>query len=451
MRHLESDSAEKLRLENEDLRRQLEALRGHSDDLPQNLWKPSSLTILALMLILTVVVVVAFLAGYLPLQKRTNQIAAEAHQQETALPRVEVIEVGRASSNSELELPGNIQAITEAPILARADGYIGKRMVDIGDRVQAGQVLAQIEAPELDDQALQIRANREQAKAALDQAEASFEQGKADAELARVTAQRFARLAEQGISSKQDNDQYQAQYQSKQAALRALDRGVSVQRANLAAAEANLSRLLKISAYRQVKAPFAGVVTLRNVDTGALVTTGSTLMFRIAQTETLRMYVNVPQSLANSVRVGQTARLRVTNVPGREFTGKVVRTAGSLDPTNRTLLTEVEVPNGDGLLFPGQYAIVNLISPRVNAPLLVPSEALIVRGDGTNVAVVRDDSTVHLQRVLVGRDYGDRLEVLSGLKVGDRIVPNPGDVLHEGAKVEVTQKEAEPVQANAGK
>ncbi len=451
MRHLESDSAEQLRQENEDLRRQLEALRGHSDDLPQNLWKPSSLTIWALMLILTVVVVLAFLAGYLPLQKRTHQIATEAHQQETALPRVEVIEVGRASSNSELELPGNIQAITEAPILARADGYIGKRMVDIGDRVQAGQVLAQIEAPELDDQALQIRANREQAKAALDQAEASYEQGKADAELARVTAQRFSRLAEQGISSKQDNDQYQAQYQSKQAALRALDRGIAVQRANLAAAEANLSRLMKIAAYRQVKAPFAGVVTLRNVDTGALVTTGSTLMFRIAQTETLRMYVNVPQTHANSVRVGQAARLRVTNVPGREFTGKVVRTANSLDPANRTLLTEVQVPNGEGLLFPGQYAMVNLISPRVNAPLLIPSDALIVRGDGTNVAVVRDDQTVHLQRVLVGRDYGDRLEVLSGLKVGDRIVPNPGDILHEGAKVEVTRKEPEPAQANAGK
>ncbi len=448
MRHFEQDAPgigeeERLRQENQELRRQLTALK-HGEELPQTLWKPSWITILAIVLILTVVVVFAFLAGYLPFLKRTTAIAAEAHQQETALPRVEVIEVGRASSSSEMELPGNIQAINEAPILARADGYIGRMFADIGDHVKAGQRLAQIDAPELDDQAVQIRANRDQANAALEQAEASYEQGKTDAELARVTAERYTRLAAQGITSKQDNDQYQAQLQSKAAAVRALERGIAVQRANLAAASANLERAQKVASYRQVKAPFDGVITLRNVDAGALVTTGSTLMFRIAQTAELRIFVNVPQTLASSVRVGQRARIRVTNVSGKEFTGKVVRTASSLDPTNRTLLTEVQVPNNAELLMPGQYATVNLISPRVSAPLLIPSDALIVRGDGTSVAVVRDNHTVHLQRILAGRDYGDKLEVISGLKIGDHIIPNPSDVLLEDAKVEVTLKNAVP-------
>ena len=387
----------------------------------------------------------AFLAGYGPLQKRRTVIAKEAHEREVALPRVEVIAVGRSTTDSELELPGNVQAISEAPVLARADGYIDKLSADIGDRVGAGQVLAHIAAPELDDQARQIRAALVQAQASLEQSMANYEQGKADAELARVTAARWAKLTTEGIASKQDNDQYQAQYQSKAATMRALEKGIAVQRANLTAAEANVSRLENVAAYRFVKAPFAGVITLRNVDAGALVTTGSTMLFRIAQTGTLRTYVNVPQTHANSVRVGQTARLRVSNLPGKEFAGAVARTANSLDPSNRTLLTEIHVPNPQGLLLPGMYAMVDLMTPRLNAPLLVPSDALLVRAEGTNVAVVGQDDTVHLQKIQVGRDYGDRLEVLSGLHEGDRIIPNPGDSAREGLKVEIVEKEAAPV------
>ena len=188
--------------------------------------------------------------------------------------------------------------------------------------------------------------------------------------------------------------------------------------------------------YRVVKAPFDGVITLRNVDVGALVTSGSTLLFRIAQTGTLRTYVNVPQVNAGSVRAGQPATLRVSNLPGREFAGTVARTANSLDPTSRTLLVEIHVPNPQGLLLPGMYARVDLSSRRINPPLLIPSDALIVRADGTTVALVRPDHTVHLQKIEVGRDYGDRLEIVSGLREGDTIIPNPGDIAREGVEVD---------------
>ena len=309
-------------------------------------------------------------------------------------------------------------------------------MADIGDRVQAGQTLAVIEAPEMDDQGLQAQANLLQAKASVEQALASLQQGKSDAELARVTAQRWTSLATQGVVSRQDFDQYQAQYQSRLANVLALEKAIAVQRANVSAAEANVSRLEKMKGYRTVKAPFAGVITLRNVDIGTLVVSGNTLLFRVAQTATLRMFVNIPQRYANSIRVGQTARLSVSNLPGRRFPGTVVRTASALDPTSRTLLVEVHVPNGEGVLFPGMYAQVDLINARKDPPLLVPSDALLAGATGTAVAVVRPDHTVHLQKIEVGRDYGDRLEVLSGLQDGDSIIGNPGDSAREGLKVD---------------
>jgi RND family efflux transporter MFP subunit len=199
-----------------------------------------------------------------------------------------------------------------------------------------------------------------------------------------------------------------------------------------------------MQAYRVVKAPFAGVITLRNVDVGALVTTGSTMLYRIAQTGTLRTYVNVPQSNASSIHAGQKALVSVTNLPGRTFTGTIARTSDSLDPSSRTLLVEVQVPNPDGALMPGMYAQVDFSNSRANAPLLVPAEALMVRADGTQIAVVGPDSTVHLQKIVIGRDYGDRLEVLQGLKVGDRIIANPDDNAREGVKVDAVEAAAKP-------
>jgi RND family efflux transporter MFP subunit len=435
---------EQLRKEVEDLKRQLREQKradsGHAE-LPAKRWHPSGLTITAIFLAVTVLIVIAFFAGYIPLQKRATLIQAEAAEEEQALPRVEVIEVGRASGQSDLELPGSIQAVTEAPILARADGYLSKRLVDIGDHVRAGQPLAEIEAPELDQQLRQAQAALQQAQAALEQALANYEQGKANLELARVTAGRWKQLAAAGVVSQQDNDQYQAQLTAQTANVQALEKAIAAQRSNVAAAEANIARLNDVLAYRIVKAPFDGVITVRNLDTGALVVAGTTLIYRIAQTGILRTYVNVPQVSSNAVHQGQAATLTVSSLPGRRFPGKVARSASALDPSSRTMLVEVEVPNAGGLLFPGMYAQVDLSSPRLNAPVLIPAEALIFRGEGTQVAVVQPDHTVHLQKVVVGRDYGDKLEISDGLKMGQTIVASPNDQTIEGLKIEPAARE----------
>jgi RND family efflux transporter MFP subunit len=440
----------KLLRENLELKRRVEELQGalhgpaHAAP-PLKMWHPSAITMWAICLGITALLAIAFLAGYLPIQKRQDLLRAEAHQQEQTLPRAETIQVGRSSRDSELDLPGSVQAITEAPILARASGYILRRLADIGDRVHAGQPLAEIEAPELDEQVRQANASLEQAHAALDRALANLEQGKSDMEFARATAERYRRLFERGVISRQDDEQYQTQAQSRLANVEALDKAIAVERGNIRAAEANLARLREMQGYKVVKAPFDGVVTLRNVDAGVLVNAGATLLFRIAQTATLRIYVNVPQQNAGSVRPGQPARLRVSNLPGRDFHGTVARTANALDPTSRTMLAEVHVPNEEGALMPGMYAQVGFSSLRADPPLLIPSDGLITRGAGTLVAVVRPDHTVHLQKVEVGRDYGDRLEVLAGLHQGDTILPNPGDLAREGMEVDpVPQAEKPP-------
>lgn len=443
MRHTEPDQPglSDLLRENEALKRQIQELKAtdngasHAGPSPQ-VWRPSALTMWGIFLAAVVLTVVAFLSGYMPLQKRREVIAGEAREQGRTLQRVEVIEVQRASDKSAIELPGSIQAITEAPILARADGYLERRMVDIGDRVRTGQPLAEIEAPEVDDQIRQAKAALQQAQAGVAQAEANYERGQADEELAKVTALRWSALLAKGVVSKQENDRYQSEYHALTAATKALEKAVAMARSNVAAAEANVARLDAVQSYRLVKAPFDGVITLRNVDVGALVNAGNTLLFRIAQTNTLRIYLNVPQSNSSDVRTGQPARLSVPNLPGREFTGAVARTANALDPASRTLLVEVHVPNPDGALLPGMYARVDLSGARSNAPLLIPSEAMIARGDGTEVAVVRDGHTVHLQKIEVGRDYGDRLEVTGGLTEGQTIIANPGDVVREGLQVQ---------------
>ena len=435
-----SESAEttedRLRREIEDLKHQLERQQSHGSSSSGPLWRPSGVTIAAIFLGVTVLLVLAFFAGYVPLQKRTTIIRREAAEREQDLPRVPVIEVGRSAVRSELELPGSIQAVTEAPILARADGYIKRRLVDIGDRVQAGQLVAEIEAPEMDQQLTQARANLEVARDALDQALANYEQGKSNLELARVTADRWGRLVSKGAVSRQENDQYQAQYRAQLANVAALEKAIAAQRSSVAAGEANVARFEQLLSYRMVKAPFEGVITVRNVDTGALVNGGSTLLFRIAQTGTLRIYVNVPQANAGGIRPGQSAQLSISNLPGRRFAGTVARTANALDPTTRTLLVELHVPNPDGALLPGMYAQVDLSKARATPPLLIPGDALVVLQDGTQVALVRADHTVHMQKIVVGRDYGAQLEVLEGLRPGDRIIPNAGDLAHEGMKIE---------------
>ena len=426
---------ERLRAEVEDLKRQLEQQKKlhNSGAAPRK--GPSAGTMVMMALLLIFLIVAGFFVGYLPRQRREDVLAAESKEAGRSLPIVNMASVTRSATKTDLVLPGNVQAVTEAPILARATGYIRKRYVDIGDRVKANQVVAEVEAPELDQQILQAGATLEQTRSAVQQAEAAVQQGQSNENLAKVTAQRWDNLQKRGVVSRQENDTYQAQYASQQANVQALKKALAAAVSNVAAAEANLNRLQQLKTYQTVRAPFDGVITVRNVDTGALVNEGNTLLFRIAQTGTLRAYVNLPQTDSENVRAGQHATVTIAELPGRKFDGVVTRTSNALDPASRTLLTEVQVTNPAGLLMPGMYAEVQFSVPRHDPPLLIPGDTLVVRADGPQVAVIGEGDTVHFVRIQLGRDFGDRLEVLSGLEEGQRLVTNPSDAVREGVKV----------------
>ncbi len=445
-------SEAQLRAEIADLRRQLEEqqrLLAHAGG-GRGSAKPSSPTLATLAVVAALLVIAAFLTGYVPYRRRESLLVAEAKAQRESLPAVTVVPVRQSAALAELVLPGNIQAITEAPVLARAEGYIRKRYADIGDRVKAGQIVADIEAPELDQQVRQAKATVEQTRSAQEQAMANYRQGKTNEELARVTAQRWANLLKKGVVSRQENDTYQAQYQAQVANSEALEKAIAAARSNVAAAEANLARLTELQGYKQVRAPFAGVITLRNVDVGTLVTAGTTLLFRIAQTDVLRTYVNVPQGDTEAVRAGMAAQVTIPDLPGRKFPGTVTRTSNALDPASRTLLAEVQVPNPSGALLPGMYAQVDLNIKRSTPPLLIPGDALVVRSDGPQAAVVESDQRIHYQRLVLGRDYGDRIEVISGLAAGQSVVANPSDVVREGARVRPVPAAERPAPKAAG-
>ncbi len=427
---------DRLLAEIEDLKRRLEAqqnaARAHGSHGPR---RPSATALWTLAIAAAAVLIVAFFAGYLPQANRQTALAEAAKEDSATLPPVNVALVEQASGKSNLILTGNIQAVTEAPVLARASGYIKTRYADIGDRVKEGQLLAEIDAVELDRQVEQARASVDQTKSALEQATASLQQGRTNTNMARLTWQRWDALIQKGAVARQDVDTYKAQYEASEANMQALNQAVNVAKNNIAVAQANLGRLTELQGYLKVRAPFAGVITLRNVDTGALVTEGATLLFRIAQTNRLRTYVNVPQADSTSVHVGQEAQLTIPDLPSKTFAGTVTRTANALDPVTRTLLAEVQVSNEAQLLLPGMYAVVSFTTPRKEPPLIIRSDALVVRGDGSYVALVGDNGAIHFQKVDVGRDYGDKMEVLGGLEKGQKVVISPGDVVRENVKV----------------
>ena len=438
----EPDTTDQLRAEVEDLKRQLErqkqemaAGRGEAAS------GPSGRTLAVVVLLLVALALAGYFLGYAPRQHREQVLAAESRAASESLLPVNVAEARRASSQTSLVLPGSIEAVTEAPVLARASGYIVKRLADIGDRVAAGQVLARIEAPELDQQILQAKAQVDQSASAIQQAQANLVQGQANLQLAEVTKERWQKLFDKGVVSRQENDTYRAQWAAQQANVDSLGKAVAAARSNLGASQANLARLNDMQNYQTVRAPFSGVITLRNVDTGVLVTEGSTLLYRIAQTDRLRTYLNVPQAESGSVRPGQKATLVIPDLANRKFPGVVTRTANALDPSSRTLLVEVQAPNTNGLLLPGMYAQVDLAVPRKEPPVVIPGDTLVVRDNVTQVAVVSADGTVHFQRVQLGRDFGDRLEVLSGLDPGQLLAVNPSDSVRDGVRVKPLRSE----------
>ena len=355
-----------------------------------------------------------------------RDVAATVQQHRTFVPDVSVAAVRAADSKIAVTLPATTTAFEAANIFARANGYIEKRYVDIGDRVKAGALLADITAPELDHQITQARATLAQNQATLQQTQASHE-------LAQVTNARDSNLVKQGWLTAQQGD-------NDRLTLRAQQAAVGVAQSNITAQEAQIRVLQQEKAYQRVVAPFDGVITQRNVDNGSLVQAGSTFMFTLMHSNVIRTQVFVPQDEAFGVGPGVDADIRVPEIPGRTFPGKVTRIASALQPGSRTLLTEIDVPNPDGALSPGIYCTVELSIPRKTPSMTVSSDALVFDQNGLHVAVVRN-GTVHLQHVSIARDLGTTIEVREGLQPGDQVVLNPAVNLAEGSKVTIRKVE----------
>jgi RND family efflux transporter MFP subunit len=351
------------------------------------------------------------------------EVTATAEQRRNLVLNVRVVPVQANDAMVMAKLPGSTEAFEAADIYARISGYIAKRHVDIGDHVKAGQVLAEISAPELDYQIAQAQANIVQNQAALNQAQANRE-------IASVTWARDSKLLDKGWVTKQRGDTERLNLQAQEAA-------VAVSQANIKAQQAQLDVLLQHKAYQRVVAPFDGVVTRRNVDNGSLVqadTTGGMPMFTLMHSDVIRIQTYVPQDRAFGLAPGAEATVRVPEMPGLELHGTVTRVANALAPGTRTLQTEIDVANPDGVLTPGTYCEVELQIPRKTASFIVPSEAVIFNRNGLNVAAV-ENGVVRLRKLTVVRDRGTSIEVSDGVASGDRVILNPPVDLVDGQAV----------------
>jgi RND family efflux transporter MFP subunit len=357
------------------------------------------------------------------------EVNATSEQRRSIVPSVRVATVRASDGMTTVLLPASTDAFEAANIMARVSGYVAKRYVDIGDHVKAEQLLAEISAPELDHQIAQAQATLAQSQAALNQA-------KAKREIASVTWNRDSNLAGQGWITGQQADTERLNLQAQEAA-------VAVAEANIRAQQALLQVLLQQKAYQRVVAPFDGVVTRRNIDNGSLVqadAAGGMPMFTVMHSDVIRVQTYVPQDQAFGLQKGVGAIVRVPEMPGVEFRGTVSRVASALQPGTRTLLTEIDVPNREGVLTPGTYSEVELQIPRKTEALIIPAEAVIFNRGGLSVAIV-ENSTVQPRTLTVVRDHGTTLEV-SGVKDGDQVILNPPEDIGEGRVVNVRTVEA---------
>ncbi len=397
--------------------------------------------------------VVGLLAiGILPrLNQRTE--LQDAAKVQSALPSVNVITPQRAPAATNLVLPGSVVSLNQTSVYARTTGYLRRWLVDIGDRVQAGQLLAEIDSPDVDQQVAQARADLAQTQANLVLSRANLAKGRSDLQQARAnlllalqTWNRWKVLVQQGVVSQQDADTRRATYDVNVASVQSAQNTVSSNQAAVYAAEAtvnsskaNLHRYQVLQSFEKVTAPFTGIITSRNVDGGALITPGSgnttTSLYTIAAYNDLDVNVNIPQPLAPSVQIGQTAQIQVREFPQRVFTGKVIRTTNAVDPSSRTLLTQIAVSNPEGVLRPGMYASAKLNILRNNPPLMVPDNTLVINSGGTQVATVTKNQTVHYQKVQLGRDNGTETEITSGLSGNESLISNATVDLVEGTRV----------------
>jgi RND family efflux transporter MFP subunit len=349
-------------------------------------------------------------------------VAAIAKQSRSAVPEVRVGAVRPSESKMTVTLPGTTTAFEAANIYARTSGYVEERHVDIGDQVKAGELLAEIVAPELDHQITQAEATLSQDQAALRQTESSRD-------LAQVTNTRDSKLVQQGWLTLQQGDNDRLTLQAQQAAAGAAQ-------SNIAAQEAQIRILQQEKSYQRVIAPFDGVITQRNIDNGSLVTSGSTFMFTLMHSNVIRIQLFVPQDEAFGLSPGVDAVVRVPEFPGRTFPGKVTRTANALQPSSRTLLTEIDVLNPDGALNPGIYCIIDLYIPRKTPSMIIPADAIVFDQNGLHVAIV-ENGTARLQKITIARDFGKEVEVHEGVRPGDQVILNPMVDLVDGTKVSV--------------
>jgi len=369
---------------------------------------PSRAALAMALLAAVVISIAAVLGGLKPRQRQQAALADETR--ELAIPTVTIVSPAPGKPAVGLLLPAEVKPWIEAPIYARASGYLKRWYVDLGAHVKVGQLLAEIETPELDQEL-------ESSRSALNQAQAALA-------LAKSTADRFAALVRTGAVSKQENDEKQSDLAFKTATVKA--------------SSANVRRLEELHSFARVTAPFAGTITVRQTDVGDLIAAGGAKeLFRLAQTDKLRIYVRVPQTRALAVASGQSAELLVPEVPGKVFAAKVARTAGAIDADSRTLLVELEVDNARGEILAGSFAQVRFAETKGAAPLTLPGNTLLFRAEGPQVGVVRPDGRLELRAVKLGRDFGQTVEILAGVAPADQVILNPSDSLADGDTVRV--------------
>jgi RND family efflux transporter MFP subunit len=405
------------------------AADGAAHDLGFSLPPPASFSRGRLLLVGLVAVSLlgaAFTFAYLPKRRAAGALAQSAAASREAVPRVSAVTPKLVADGHTLRLSGNVTPLEEAVIYARSNGYVRRWLVDIGTRVKEGALLAEIDTPEIDQELSQGRAALAQARANLAQTEASRT-------LAKSRLDRTGNLVEAGVAPAQDLDQTRAEASVGEA-------NVNVAEAAVAAQQANIQRLRDLQGFSRVTAPFAGVITARSIERGSLVTAGTgTPLFRLASTDIVRVFIQVPQSAAPGVQPGMPSKIEIREFPGRVFEGKVARTAGALDSSSRTLNTEIQVPNPDGKLLAGMYAEVQLTLTVPRRVYELPATALMNDADGLRVAVVTPENTLKFRKISLERDLGATVQVRSGIEANDRVVQIASVDLTEGERVQVTR------------
>lgn len=429
--------------------------------------------ILFAVLVLGIAALVYFFA-WLPRHKRQVALERETSQEVHAIPKVPVLKVEPAGNGADLQVPGTTLAYEEAAVYGRASGYLSRRLVDIGDRVHEGQLLATIDAPDLDKQVAQAASSLQQSQSALAQVEAQLH-------LQALNNERYKVLVAKGVFSRQQGDQQEADFRVADANVQAAQNTVQANRDNLA-------RLRVLQQYEHVTAPFSGIITARNVDVGDLISTSGSsasptpppsgltsqgaagnnsgsvglssnvspatggtqggAMFSIASVDPLRIFVSVPEAYAGLIHLGTKAQLFLQELPQETYTGHVTRNSSSIDLNTRTLLVELQVRNPRGKLMPGMYTVVNFAQLASHPPLTVPGAAIVVRDGKNMLAVVDSGNVVHFRPIQIGRDYGNEVEIASGLKPGDAIATIITDEVEDGGKIDPQyQKPANTPQA----